>query len=65
MSDRNHREPIYPGDAKLVGTFEYFVDSDLFWNRGNLFERSIRATLYRPGFQPVTVEKPVGDVQVF
>ena len=65
VSDRNHRDPIYPGDTKLVGTFEYFVDNDLFWNRGNLFEQRIRATLYRPGFPPVSVEKPVGDLQNF
>lgn len=65
VSDRNHREPIYPGDTKLIGTFEYFVDNDLFWNRGNLFEQGIRATLYRPGFQPVSVERPVGDLQNF
>jgi hypothetical protein len=65
ISDRNHREPIYPGDTKLVGTVGYFVDSKIFWSRGNLFERSIRATLYRPGFRPVAVERSVGDGQVF
>lgn len=65
VSDRNHREPIYPGDTKLVASVEYFVDSDIFWNRGNLFKSSIRATLYRPGFRPVAVERPVGDFQVF
>ncbi len=65
VSDRNHRGPIYHGDIKLVASVEYFIDSAIFWNRGNLFDRPIRATLYRPGFQPVTVERSVGDSQVF
>lgn len=65
VSDRNHRGPIYPGDTKLVASVEYFVDSNIFWNRGDLFSRKIRATLYRPSFQPVAVERTVADFQVF
>lgn len=64
-SNRNHRGPIYPGDTMLVATVEYFVDSDIFSNRGELFQRLIRATLFLPGFRPVTVERSVEDSQVF
>ncbi len=64
-SDRNHLGPIWPGDTKLVASVEYFVDKDIFWNPRDLFQRRVRATLYRPGFQPVTLEKFVGDLQVF
>jgi hypothetical protein len=65
VSERNHRDPIYPGDTKLIASVEYFIDSDIFWNRAGLFDQAIRATLYRPGFQPVVVERPVGDLQIF
>jgi len=65
VTERNHRGPIYPGDTKLIATIEYFVDKDLFWNRGDVFQRQMRATLFRPGVRPVTVERSVRDSQVF
>lgn len=59
------RLEVYPGDSKDVLVISYRVDHNLFWNRGDLFERAVRATLYRKGFNPVSIEKAVGDLQCF
>jgi len=65
VSDRNHSAPIFPGDEKVVMSVQYFVDHEVFWSRGNLFEQPVRATLFRPGYRPLAVEKPFGNLQIF
>ncbi len=58
-------DAIFPGDTKTVLSFPYYVDLDIFSDRGKLFKQPARATFYRRGFQPLILEKPFGDLQFF
>jgi hypothetical protein len=69
-------QAIYPGDSEVVISIPYYVDNKIyqrnFWDvrfgRGdyvNLFKRPVKATLYRPGFSPFTLERYFGDLQIF
>ncbi len=58
-------DSIYPGDAKVVMSFPYYMDHKIFFRRGRLFEQPVRATFYREGFEPLTLEKPFGELQFF
>ena len=64
QSDENGTE-VYPGDTVLILSVPYYMDNAIFTNRGDLFERPVRATLYRKGSQPVAIETPVSDLQIF
>jgi hypothetical protein len=46
-------------------SLHYYMDHDIFIDRGDLFSRPVRATLYRGGFRPVIVERPFGELQIF
>lgn len=66
VSERDHpRELIYPGDDKVVAKLEYFMTTQIYFDRGPLFTHPVRATLYQPGFRPVAVEGTFGDFQEF
>jgi len=41
------------------------MDNDIYSHRGRLFEQPVRATFYRKGFQPLTLEKDFGELQFF
>lgn len=56
---------VYPGDTKVVMSTPYYMDREIFWDRGDLFEQLVRVTLYRRGFTPLTLERPFGDFQIF
>jgi hypothetical protein len=56
---------IYPGDTVIVLFVAYYMDHEIYFQRGNLFSELVRATLYRQGFRPLTVEKPFGELQFF
>ncbi len=56
---------VYPGDTKIVMSILYYVDQVIFGHRGDLFQQSVRATLYRKGFAPITLECLFGDFQIF
>lgn len=56
---------LYPGDTEPVMSITYYMDRDIFWSREDLFERPIKVTLYRRGFRPFTIERPVEDFQIF
>ncbi|MDP8227634.1 MAG: hypothetical protein P9L89_08365 [Candidatus Celaenobacter polaris] len=58
-------DAIYPGDTKEVMSFPYYMDNDIYSHRGRLFEQPVRATFYRKGFQPLTLEKDFGELQFF
>lgn len=58
-------DAIYPEDTKEVMSFPYYMDHDIYFNRGKLFEQPVKATFYREGFQPLTLEKPFGELQFF
>ncbi len=75
LKSSNHEQQIYPGDPKLVLSIPYYVDRDLYYqnresvsfhqNRVNFFHQPVKATLYRPGFQPVRAGGPFKDFQDF
>lgn len=56
---------LYPGDACNVFVVPYFVDDSIFENRPDAFQQPVKATLYRPGFLPVTAEKLFDEMQNF
>lgn len=62
---RNESAKVYPGDTKIVMSIPYYMDHGIYFNRGNLFVQIVRATLYRPDFRPLTVEKLFGELQCF
>jgi len=59
------REAIYPGDEKLVMSINYYMDTKMFYSRGNLFDQLVTATLYQRGYRPVTVQRSFQDLQQF
>jgi hypothetical protein len=65
VASNQPRADVYPGDTKVVLSIPYFVDRHIFWNRGDLFEQLVKATLYRPGFAPIALERPFGELQIF
>jgi len=56
---------VYPGDTRIVFLINYYMNNDLFFSRGDLFQIPLRAKLYRHGLQPTILEKPFGDLQCF
>lgn len=58
-------DAIYPGDTKEVMVFPYHMDHEIYFNRGKLFDQPVKAIFYREGFQPLTIEKPFGELQFF
>lgn len=66
-SSENSSEEIYPGDVKVIMSVPYFIDDDIYHDRGRLFEQPVKATIYsnRGGFRPVTVERQFGEFQRF
>lgn len=58
-------DAIYPGDTKSIMTFPYFIDNDLYMNRGGLLEQFVKGTFYRSGFDPLSIEKPFKELQFF
>jgi hypothetical protein len=58
-------QDIYPGDTKIVMSIPYYMDRDIYWSRGDLLTQIVKASLYRKGFQPLMLEKPFGDFQIF
>ncbi len=61
----DEEDAIYPGDTKSIMTFPYFIDDELYMNRGGLLKQSVKGTFYRSGFKPLSIEKPFKELQVF
>jgi hypothetical protein len=58
-------QQIYPGDTKLAISIPYYVDSNIYWDRGDIFKQPVKATLYHYGFRSLTLERRFGDFQIF
>jgi hypothetical protein len=56
---------FFPGDTNVVMAIEYFMDHDIYFNRGDLFNKSVRVEFYHHGYRSVTIEKKFGDLQIF
>jgi hypothetical protein len=64
-SDKTHGSPIYPGDSKLVLALEYYVDNEIFQNKGDIFEQKVAATAYVHGELAATNECSFRELQNF
>ena len=62
---RSAEDDIFPGDRHVVVKIPYFMDYQLFKNRGDLFDRLVRATLYQGGLLRVVIERRFGELQFF
>lgn len=62
---RGEGQAIFPGDEDSVIKLPYYMDHKLFSGRGNLLQSTVRATLYRSGLRPLTIERPFGELQCF
>jgi hypothetical protein len=65
VTSGSESKDIYPGDTVSVMSLPYYMDRDIFWSPGDLFERPIKVTLYRRGFRPITIERTFEDFQIF
>jgi hypothetical protein len=61
----NQGVQVYPGDTNIIFSINYYMNHDIYFKRGNLFQIPVRVKLYRRGLQPITLEKPFGDLQIF
>ncbi len=56
---------FFPGDTIIVMAIEYFMDHDIYFNRGDLFNKSVRVDFYHHGYRSITIEKKFGELQFF
>ncbi len=62
---RSEEDAIFPGDHNTVIKLPYYMDHKLFTSRGAPFQKIVRATLYRKGLRPLTIEQPFVELQCF
>ena len=56
---------VFPGDSCRLFQVMYFMDHDIFWHPEGLFELPVRVTLYGVSDEPIVVQRPFGELQVF
>lgn len=61
----DHGTVLYPGDTLRAIAIDYFVDNEIFMRRHDLFETTVRATLYCKGIEPKLAERRVSELQMF
>ncbi len=64
-NNESHLRNVMPGDTLPIMTVDYYITEDIYFNRGDLFDQLVQATLYHYGFQPLTIEKAIKDLQIF
>jgi len=66
VHSRQQLRDIYPGDTTTVMTLDYYMDDKLYFAEGvNVRQQPVRATLYRRGCQPLSVERLFDEFEVF
>jgi hypothetical protein len=65
VSSNEQNDDVYPGDTKIIITIPYYIDNEIYWDKGSLFAELVTATLYRQGFQPLVIEVPFEELQAF
>jgi hypothetical protein len=58
-------DTIYPGKIKEVMSFPYYMDDYIYSNCHWVFKQVVKATFYREGFKPLTIEKPFRELHCF
>ena len=61
----DHGTVLFPGDPLRAITIDYFVDNDIYMRKHDLFQKTVRATLYSKGMEPKVAEKSVRELQTF
>jgi len=64
-SQNTHPGVIYPGDKKIVMSIDYYIDTNIYRMRQDLFQNKVIAKSYVHGKQVANVEKKVSDLQIF
>jgi hypothetical protein len=61
----DHGIKIFPGDKLCAITIKYFVNNEIYMKRGDLFNKTVRVTLYSNEMEPKMVERSVLQLQDF
>jgi diguanylate cyclase (GGDEF)-like protein len=56
---------LYPGDPAMTMTIDYYTDRDVFHSHHEWLQQNVIATLYVKGSPPVSVQKPMSELQEF
>ena len=57
---------IFPGDKINLMPVLYYMDHDIFYHHSlELFQKTVKVTVYIAGYSPKIAEKRVDDLQVF
>ena len=59
------KHDMFPGDSAVLIALDYEMNQQLFWNRDNLFQFMVTASMYCGGAPPVVVEMPFEQLQCF
>jgi len=66
VRQHDHGTVLYPGDTLRAIVIEYFVDDKIYMQKHDLFDTTVRATLYSEGIErPEMTEKRVWELQEF
>ena len=58
-------DPIYGGDSRRIFERNYYVDDDIYFNRADALRLPVTVRVYPEAADPITVQKPLAQLQVF
>jgi len=64
-TNENQINALFPDDTSTPLNIDYYVDKDIFWNRKELLQQNVTATLYVQGSPPMTCQKNMSELQNF
>jgi diguanylate cyclase (GGDEF)-like protein len=56
---------LYPGDPVVTMTVDYYVDREIFHYHHEWLQENVTAILYIKGRPPLTVQRPISEMQEF
>jgi diguanylate cyclase (GGDEF)-like protein len=56
---------LYPGDPAVTMTIDYYVDREIFHYHHEWLQENVTAILYIKGSPPLTVQRPISEMQEF
>jgi hypothetical protein len=57
--------PLYPGEVVVVFELKYFVDSKIYWDHDQVFEKNVTAAIRLVDGRVSLISKRFGELQVF